>query len=153
MLKRVIYGLVLVGVVALCYVGYANWRQRRAMMSGEVTGGPPEAGDSAATGTSVSPAEDGTKSTLHVGSPAPGEARSAFSAMALAGVPATDSMVPNPPNGMAYAGTGHFQVYRQGNLTYRIDTETGQTCVLYATNEEWRKPQVYSHGCGSSGAR
>ena len=62
-------------------------------------------------------------------------------------------MTPNPPNGMAYSGTGHFQVYRQGNLTYRINTDTGQTCVLYATNEEWRKPQVYSHGCGNSAAQ
>ncbi len=50
---------------------------------------------------------------------------------------------------MVFAGTGRFQIYRQGNLTWRIDTETGQSCVLFATNAEWRRPQVYRHGCNS----
>ena len=64
--------------------------------------------------------------------------------------PATDSIQPNPPNGAAFAGTGKFQVYRQGNLTWRVDTESGATCILFATMDEWKKPVVYNHACGNS---
>jgi hypothetical protein len=64
----------------------------------------------------------------------------------------TDTIKPNPPNGMVFAGSGRFQVYRQGDLTWRLDTDSGQACVLFATNEEWRKPQVYQHGCNTSAA-
>ena len=64
--------------------------------------------------------------------------------------PATDSLLPNPPNGAAFSGTGRYQVYRQGNLTWRVNTDDGKTCILFATDEEWRKPIVYSHGCRNS---
>ena len=64
-----------------------------------------------------------------------------------AAAPATDSIAPNPPNGQIFAGTGHFQVYRQGNLTWRLNTDNGTSCILFATLEEWRKELVYSHGC------
>lgn len=65
-------------------------------------------------------------------------------------MPATDSISPNPANGVTFSGTGKFQVYRQGNLTWRVDTESGHTCILFATMEEWRKPLVYEHGCNNS---
>lgn len=68
-------------------------------------------------------------------------------------LPATDTLAPNAPNGLAFAGTGAYQWYRQGDLTWRVDTKTGASCIDYATMEEWRKPIVYSHGCGSSGGR
>lgn len=64
--------------------------------------------------------------------------------------PATDSISANPTNGMTFTGSGKYQVYRQGNLTWRVDTETGRTCILFATMEEWRKPIVYQHGCNKS---
>ncbi len=64
-------------------------------------------------------------------------------------IPATDTISPNPPNGMVFAGTGRFQVYRQGNLTWRVNTDSGQACILFATDSEWRKPRVYEHGCSS----
>ncbi|SDF35796.1 hypothetical protein [Terriglobus roseus] len=67
-----------------------------------------------------------------------------------AATPATDSISANPTNGMAFTGSGKYQVYRQGNLTWRVDTETGRTCILFATMEEWRKPIVYQHGCNNS---
>jgi hypothetical protein len=153
MLRKVIYGLVLAGVIALCYVGYSRWKQGRDMMSGEVKRGPSEVPDTSGTDASVPLPEASPKSTVHVGSPPPTGFGAAPAASGPAGAPAGDSMTPNPPNGMAYAGSGHFQVYRQGNITYRINTDTGQSCVLYATNEEWRKPQVYRHGCGNSAAQ
>ena len=65
-----------------------------------------------------------------------------------ANVPATDTLPPNPQTGASLAGSGTYQWYRQGNLTWRINTATGRSCIIYATMEEWRKPIVSSHGCG-----
>ncbi|WP_198152166.1 hypothetical protein [Granulicella tundricola] len=59
-----------------------------------------------------------------------------------------DTLQPIPPNGAAFAGRGEYQWYREGNLTWRLNTETGASCVAYATLEEWRKPLVFTHGCG-----
>ncbi|MBS1816079.1 MAG: hypothetical protein JSS87_14500 [Acidobacteria bacterium] len=65
-------------------------------------------------------------------------------------VPVTDSLPVNAPNGAAFVGTGKFQVYRQGNITWRVNTETGESCILFATEDEWRKPIVFNHGCQAS---
>ena len=65
-------------------------------------------------------------------------------------LPVSDTVSPNPPNGLAFGGTGKFQWYRQGNLTWRINTESGSSCIAFATIEEWRKPIVSTHGCGNS---
>ena len=147
MVKRIVYGVVLAGVLGLCYLGYNNYRQRHAMTTGEVLSGP---SDSASPEPSVPLPSPGPASAPSTSAP---PQVSSPAVPASQAPPAGDTMTPNPPNGMAYSGSGHFQVYRQGNLTYRINTDTGQTCVLYATNEEWRKPQVYSHGCGNSAAQ
>ena len=152
MVRRIILGLLLVGLVAVFYVGYKAWSARRAMLSGEVTAGPSE------------PLPAGSPATSPVASPAPApEPRQkpypAADSAALsnqssapapqASVPATDSQPPDAPNGARFAGTGRFEVYRQGNLTYRIDTQTGTTCILFATHAEWRKPEVYRQGCNT----
>lgn len=60
----------------------------------------------------------------------------------------TDTIPANPPNGQAYSGTGAYELYRQGDLTFRMDTKTGTSCIIYATLEQWRNPLVYSHSCG-----
>ena len=60
----------------------------------------------------------------------------------------TDTLPPNAQNGARLGGSGPYQWYRQGNLTWRIDTATGRSCIIYATMEEWRKSIVISHGCG-----
>lgn len=65
-----------------------------------------------------------------------------------AGLPASDSVPPNPANGARFTGSGSYQWYRQGNLTWRVDTVSGRSCIDYATLEEWRKQIVSSHGCG-----
>lgn len=64
------------------------------------------------------------------------------------GLPAGDTESPLAPNGMRFAGSGSYQWYRQGNLTWRVDTTTGRSCIIYATMDEWRKQIVMSHGCG-----
>jgi hypothetical protein len=62
--------------------------------------------------------------------------------------PQSDSQLPNAPNGMRFTGTGNYQWYRQGNITWRLDTVSGKSCIVYATMEEWQKQIVMAHGCG-----
>jgi hypothetical protein len=68
-----------------------------------------------------------------------------------AALPMRDTEPPNAPNGERFAGAGDYMWYRQGNLTWRVDTRTGRSCIIYATMEEWRKPIVMRHGCGRNG--
>ena len=67
----------------------------------------------------------------------------------VATLPASETISRNPQNGIAAVGSGKFQLYRQGDLTFRLNTDTGQACVLLATDSQWRKPLVYQHGCGN----
>jgi hypothetical protein len=62
--------------------------------------------------------------------------------------PASDSIPRNPTNGTVYAGGGRYELYRQGDITWRVDTETGSTCILFATDAQWSKTRVYQNGCG-----
>jgi hypothetical protein len=64
-------------------------------------------------------------------------------------VPSTDTIPRNPPNGMIFAGTGKYQLYRQGDITWRLDTDTGWACILFATEAQWAKSRVYDHGCAT----
>ena len=65
-------------------------------------------------------------------------------------LPTVDTLSPNAPAGMAFGGSGKFQWYRQGNLTWRINTQSGSSCIAFATMDEWQKPIVYQHGCGNA---
>ena len=38
-----------------------------------------------------------------------------------------DSQSPNAPNGALFTGSGAYQWYRQGNLTWRVDSRTGHS--------------------------
>jgi hypothetical protein len=153
MVRRIILGLVVAGVLVLGFVGYRNWSRSRDMMSGEVKNGPSLPGDAAATPanqpTPVPAARPSAAAKVQASDPSSPQA--ALPSAVPAAIPASDTIAPNPPNGLAYAGSGRFEVYRQGDLTWRINTDTGRACILFATNEEWRKPEVYRRGCGSSG--
>lgn len=86
--------------------------------------------------------------------PPSGAAQNDSSAYALgntpsAAVPAGDSLQPMPPNGTVYSGAGAYGLYRQGNLTWRLDAKSGRYCIAFATMDEWAKPIVYNNGCGS----
>jgi hypothetical protein len=159
--------LFLIGIFGLSYLGYRRWSQNRAMTTGDVFVDPSDRSTAPRAAAPV-PAEAiqpivyppaQSSAATPTGSPQdPSTSRGETSAPAQSGAPTQtaeaageDSLNPNPPNGTVFAGSGRFQVYRQGSLTWRIDTNTGQSCVLLATNEEWRKPQVYRHGCNSSG--
>jgi hypothetical protein len=80
----------------------------------------------------------------------PGSATTAATSSAPSSLPVSDTLTPNAPNGMAFGGGGKFQWYRQGNITWRINTQSGDTCIAFATMDEWQKPIVYTHGCGNA---
>jgi hypothetical protein len=158
MIRRIILGLLLAGLIAIIYVGFRNWSASRAMLAGDVTvvssdplpvstppPPPPAQIQTPAQAEPQKPSQP-TSSPALAPDPSPATKRPPV-------VPLADSQPPEAPNGLRLAGDGRFEVYRQGNITYRFDTSTGKSCVLYATKEEWRKPEVYRHGCGSSAAQ
>lgn len=112
-------------------------------------------GSSGSTSTSISRAATGnTGSTAIAPSPsAPSAVSSTLQSMratpAPASIPVADSQSENAPDGARFGG-GKFQWYRQGNITWRINTQSGSMCIAFATMEEWQKPIVYSHGCGNA---
>jgi hypothetical protein len=61
----------------------------------------------------------------------------------------SDTISRNPPNGGLFTGSGKYQLYRQGDITWRLNTETGDACILLATDAQWSKTRVFRHGCGS----
>jgi cytoskeletal protein RodZ len=176
MAKRVIIIVVLLVLAVSAYYSYNRYDARRAGGSGEVFSNDPQSARvkvdsvSRVAGSSDKKASDSDEekivypSSVTVqttpaaeASPAtsPATAISSDAQVTQTGEPAhesnpaTDTISANPPNGMKFAGQGKYQVYRQGNITWRLNTETGQTCVLFATDEEWKKPRVYHSGCGS----
>ena len=40
-----------------------------------------------------------------------------------------------------------YQVYREGLRTWRLDTVTGETCLLLASEGDWKNPKTASMGC------
>ncbi|WP_187290178.1 hypothetical protein [Terriglobus saanensis] len=135
MLKRIVAIVAVVVVGYLCYLGYNRYKTNRDVAAGEVV--------SDDQNQPVTPSEGDSK-PAHVTQP------SSMSAVTSLSAPKIDTIAPNPPNGRAFTGTGKFQVYRQGNITWRVNTESGESCILLATQQEWRKPIVYNHGCNAS---
>lgn len=168
MVKRIVAALILVVLVLAGYWQYLRYTRNARLRNGDVTVG--DVRDSDGNEAHATPSRSdtpGTVNTVPVSTPTAAsrsinaDTQSASLAqldpqpapasnIATTGMPATDSQSPNAPNGMAFTGNGKFQVYRQGNLTWRINTDDGSTCILFATDAEWRKPLVYSHGCPNS---
>jgi hypothetical protein len=160
--RRVLLIVFVVVLVILVYLGYHSYDGKRAGASGNVfprgtavekvitdttrmQNDQPTESEKVVyppTGqnqeTSSLPHDNGASQTTKSMQPAPPNA------------PGSDTISPNPPNGMTFTGSGRYQLYRQGNITWRLDTDTGRTCVIFATEEEWKKPQVYRAGCGKS---
>jgi len=150
--------IVLVLVVALfVYLGYNSYDARRAGVNGEVFSSDSAAGkasrdtaDAPSPGsqTIVYPAQTQSPAPAPAGDDSQVPANTAGATTAASGATAGDTISPNPPNGMVFSGSGKYQLYRQGNLTWRLNTDTGQSCILFATDEEWRKPRVIRAACG-----
>ena len=162
MAKRII--LVLVVVLLVAGIGsyvYAHYRTDRRMNGGEVvdeTGGITTADGTApvkaptrseTTDSAVNDTTGRTAAQMGAADTRTGTQPVTVVQPVVSGSPATDSIAPNPPNRAAFAGKGKFQVYRQGDLTWRINTDSGRTCILFATEEQWRKPVVYRNACGN----
>jgi len=141
MVKRIGIIVAAILLVYFCYLGYLRYKTNHDAASGEIYSDDPDHSKTHSE-TGYTPQTSTEKST-----------RSQTSTIAMnanMAAPASDSIGPNPSNGVAFAGTGKFQVYRQGNLTWRVNTESGESCILFATEEEWRRQIVYSHGCASN---
>lgn len=169
MTKRVIVIVLLLVLALFVYVGYNSYDAKRAGTSGEVysNGVPrsqapdvkaqtseadtivyPSTADTAAAQSTQTTTGQAANTTVEEPR---GQAQVTQNQQPASGaVPASDTISPNPPNGMTFSGSGRYQLYRQGNITWRLDTETGKSCVIFATDEEWRKPRVYHAGCGKN---
>lgn len=44
---------------------------------------------------------------------------------------------------------GRYQIHNAGYRTWRLDTATGQTCLLLTSKEDWKRPETSEQACGS----
>jgi hypothetical protein len=150
--RRILF-VVLLLIAILVYVGYNTYDGKRAGANGDVFSSDSSADQPSRTkaDTAASPGKNSPQPAVVYPAPAvqttPVTPDNAPQVNAPA-IPGGDTISPNPPNGMVFSGTGRYQLYRQGDLTWRLNTDTGQNCILFATNEEWKKPKVYRAGCG-----
>ncbi len=42
---------------------------------------------------------------------------------------------------------GRYQIHQSGFRTWRLDTATGQDCLLLTSDADWKKPAVSMQGC------
>jgi hypothetical protein len=143
--SRIFWVLLSGCAVILGAVWYAGRSKSRAVDSGQVFVHE----QPAAKAADADAAADRTAQPAQV--PEPASNASASGSLADAGdamPPAADTIRRDPPNGMAFAGKGKYQLYRQGDITWRLNTETGAACILFATDAEWRKARVFDQGCG-----
>ena len=138
--RRGIFIVLLLVVGLFLYLGYTSYDSKRAGVSGDVY---PVTSKAKAGPVGATPAPEQTEVN-----PPSAVGGQMTSEMAQGGISDSDTVNPNPPNRMLFAGSGRYQLYRQGNITWRLDTSTGKTCIVFATDEEWKKPKVYRNGCG-----
>jgi hypothetical protein len=150
--RRVLIVVVLLILALFAYMRYHTYDAKRAGGSGDVFSVDSPSGTSKAdTVVLGSPENSQPANAAPATERAPVLPDATTRPVAATDAPVgsgSDTISPNPPNGMTFSGTGRYQVYRQGNLTWRIDTNTGRSCILFATDEEWKKPKVYRAGCG-----
>jgi hypothetical protein len=142
-MQRIFRLLLVASAVAIAGFWFVHWSRTRALNSGEVHVRQ-QSGDNAKPETPQTETAAQPTQPREVASNA-GEPRPQPDTVAT--LPASDTISRNPPNGIVAAGSGKFELYRQGDLTFRLNTETGDACVLFATQAEWRKSLVYEHGC------
>ena len=171
--KRVLVIVLLVALALFAYVGYSSYDARRAGVTGQVfssdsshnrqnpqpASSPTSSAATTTTDSSTPPPETETIVYPPTSQAAPASvatpvangssAQVTQSQQAAPAAPGADTISPNPPNGMVFSGSGRYQLYRQGNITWRLDTESGRSCIIFATDEEWKKPRVYKAGCRS----
>ena len=45
---------------------------------------------------------------------------------------------------------GRYQIHNEGFRTWRLDTATGQICLLLASEYDWKKPETEMQSCNLS---
>lgn len=173
-MKRVLPVLALIVVAGIGILWYSHRTKQRALGNGEVhvrnqgSPAPDTSSDPTTAGVSAaSPEEMASVASEPVHLPTKPSAATLRGASATVipatartlpmtqpqgavAVPASDTIPRNPPSGMIFAGSGKYQLYRQGDITWRLNTDTGQACIIFATDTQWSKPRIYSAGCGAS---
>lgn len=43
---------------------------------------------------------------------------------------------------------GRYQINKEGFRTWRLDTATGQICLLLTSDDDWKKPGIAAQACG-----
>ncbi len=130
----------IVAAVAVSAVWYVHWSRTRALNSGEVFVRE-DSGDKSRPESTNQPA--------HSQEMADNRGDVSRSQDNVETIPTSDTISRNPPNGIIVARPGRYQLYRQGDITWRMDTNSGDACILFATEAQWHKTLVYDHGCGS----
>jgi hypothetical protein len=162
MAKRVLVIAVALILLGFLYVGYTNYDDRRAVSSGTVYSNDPPSSKRKSDDTPSADSSNAKTPGQTIVYPTPSQTPAATvvpndqttqpgvtgGGSLASSAPANDTLGPNAPNGMRFNGTGKYLLYRQGDITYRLDTDTGFSCVLYATDEQWKKPRVFRDGCG-----
>ena len=160
-MKKIVAVIVVFAIVALGVVWQKHRARGRALSSGEVyvrdqPAAAPQPLPSSAAPRSSSGDEIAVTATPQPAAPAPtgvpGNQPGTPANSEPASMPPSPDTIPrNPPNGLAFAGSGKFQLYRQGDITWRLNTQTGDACILFATDTQWRHARVYQAGCGARG--
>jgi hypothetical protein len=149
-MQRIFRLLLVASAIAIGGFWFVHWSNTRALNSGavHVRQQPAESAKSATPQNDVTQPDTATQPSQpqEVASNAGEQPRGPETVTTL---PASRTISRNPPSGIVAAGSGKFELYRQGDLTFRLNTETGDACVLFATQSEWSKNIVYDHGCNS----
>jgi hypothetical protein len=153
-MKKIVGLLAVLALIVLGFVWQRHRAKMRALASGDVYVREQPSGSAKPLPASVpaqSPAGDEIATTATPQPVAPAAGAQPAPESIPAAVPNTDSIPRNPPNGLAFAGSGKFQLYRQGDITWRLNTQTGDACILFATDTQWHVHRVYQAGCGTHG--
>ena len=177
--KRIVVIIAVVAVAAIGVFWYWQRAKQRALGSGKVYVKTPAPGQSpdqtkdqsawstaAAAGSATPPQSDDASQTAPAAAstqPAPKPSAAVEKTVHAAQaaqpmtqprgaveVPATDTIPRNPPSGLIFAGSGKYQLYRQGDITWRLDTDNGRACIIFATDNQWSRVRVWDQGCGAS---
>jgi hypothetical protein len=147
-MQKIFRILLVATALIIAALWFVHWSRTRALNSGEVyvrEQGPDN---------STTPPPSGSVASQ----PAPpqeladsgaGSSSAASSNDGVASLPSSQPLSRTPQNGIVTAGSGKYELFRQGDITYRLNTQNGQSCVLFATTAQWSKTLVYEHGCNS----
>ena len=143
-MQRISQFLMIIAMLVVCGVLYLHWSKTRAMNNGEVhiRQQPVAATETATANQPASPPDQSAN-------PTDSQTEQRSQPADVITLPASETLSRNPPDRTILAGTGRYELYRQGDITWRMDTASGQACVLFATESMWRRSLVYEHGCGA----